>query len=127
MRRCVLIALIALLVSAPAFADGGMWTFHDFPAEQLKRAHDVDVSQAWLDQVRTATIRLSNCTASFVSPDGLILTNHHCSEACLDDHSTAEHNLVRDGFLARTPRRGAQVRHADRRRADGRWRTSPPR
>jgi len=102
MRRCALIALIALLVSAPAFSDGGMWTFQDFPHEQLKRAHNVDVSQAWLDKVRTATIRLSNCTASFVSPDGLILTNHHCSEACLDDHSTAEHNLVRDGFLART-------------------------
>jgi len=102
MRRCALIALIALLVSAPAFSDGGMWTFQDFPHEQLKRAYKVDVSQAWLDKVRTATIRLSNCTASFVSPDGLILTNHHCSEACLDDHSTAEHNLVRDGFLART-------------------------
>ncbi len=102
MRRCALIALIALLVSAPAFSDGGMWTFQDFPHEQLKRAHNVDVSQAWLDKVRTATIRLSNCTASFVSPDGLILTNHHCSEACLDDHSSAEHNLVRDGFLART-------------------------
>ena len=102
MRRCALIALIALLVSAPAFSDSGMWTFQDFPHEQLKRAHNVDVSQAWLDKVRTATIRLSNCTASFVSPDGLILTNHHCSEACLDDHSTAEHNLVRDGFLART-------------------------
>ncbi len=102
MRRCALIALIALLVSAPAFSDGGMWTFQDFPHEQLKRAYNVDVSQAWLDKVRTATIRLSNCTASFVSPDGLILTNHHCSEACLDDHSSAEHNLVRDGFLART-------------------------
>ena len=102
MRRCALIALITLLVSAPAFSDGGMWTFQDFPHEQLKRAYKVDVSQAWLDKVRTATIRLSNCTASFVSPDGLILTNHHCSEACLDDHSTAEHNLVRDGFLART-------------------------
>ena len=102
MRRCALIVLIALLVSAPAFSDGGMWTFQDFPHEQLKRAYNVDVSQAWLDKVRTATIRLSNCTASFVSPDGLILTNHHCSEACLDDHSSAEHNLVRDGFLART-------------------------
>ncbi|HYM28989.1 MAG TPA: S46 family peptidase [Steroidobacteraceae bacterium] len=102
MRRSALIAVIALLVSLPAFSDGGMWTFQDFPHEQLKRAHNVDVSQAWLDKVRTATIRLSNCTASFVSPDGLILTNHHCSEACLDDHSTAEHNLVRDGFLART-------------------------
>ena len=49
-----------------------------------------------------ATIRLSNCTASFVSADGLILTNHHCAESCLDENSTSGHNLVGEGFLART-------------------------
>ncbi len=52
--------------------------------------------------MRTATIRLQNCTASFVSPEGLILTNHHCSESCLDEHSTKDKNLVSEGFLART-------------------------
>lgn len=107
MRRSHLPAVLALVATAPftsppAFSDGGMWTFHDFPHELLRRAHGADVSQAWLDKVRTATIRLSNCTASFVSPDGLILTNHHCAEACLDEHSTAQHNLLADGFLART-------------------------
>ena len=49
-----------------------------------------------------ATIRLSNCTASFVSAEGLILTNHHCAESCLDENSTSGHNLVGEGFLART-------------------------
>lgn len=102
MRRDLLPVLILLLLSTPAFSDGGMWTFHDFPRQLLKREHDVDISPAWLDRVRTATIRLSNCTASFVSANGLILTNHHCAEACLDDHSTAERNLIRDGFLARS-------------------------
>ncbi len=102
MRRSALITLIVLVISSPAFADGGMWTFHDFPRELVKRQYGADISQGWLDQVRTATIRLSNCTASFVSPEGLILTNHHCAEACLDDHSSVEHNLVRDGFLARS-------------------------
>ena len=102
MRRDLLPILILLLLSTPAFSDGGMWTFHDFPRQLLKREYDVDISPAWLDRVRTATIRLSNCTASFVSANGLILTNHHCAEACLDDHSTAERNLVRDGFLARS-------------------------
>jgi hypothetical protein len=102
MRRSLLFALVTVLFSAAAFSDGGMWTFHDFPHQLLKREHGADVDQAWLDRVRTATIRLSNCTASFVSPDGLILTNHHCAAACLDEHSTGERNLIHDGFLAHT-------------------------
>jgi hypothetical protein len=102
MRRNPLPVLVMLLLAAPAFGDGGMWTFHDFPAALVKREHGADIDSAWLDRVRTATIRLANCTASFVSADGLILTNHHCAEACLDDHSTAARNLVRDGFLARS-------------------------
>ena len=72
----VLLTLPALL-AAPALADPGMWTLHDFPSDLVKKQHGVDVDAAWLDRVRTATVRLSNCTASFVSPDGLILTNSH--------------------------------------------------
>jgi hypothetical protein len=102
MRTRALLTLIVLLCAAPAFADSGMWTFQQFPHAQLKRAHNADVSEAWLERVRTATIRLQNCTASFVSPQGLILTNHHCAESCLDEHSTQEKNLVKDGFLARS-------------------------
>ena len=94
MRCRALLALLVLVISPPAFSDGGMWTFQEFPHALLKREHGADVSSAWLDRVRTATIRLSNCTASFVSAEGLILTNHHCAEACLDEHSTSEQNLV---------------------------------
>ena len=101
-RSFTLAALLVLLLSPAAYADEGMWTFHDFPQAQVKQAVGVDLSNAWLDQVRLATIRLSNCTASFVSPDGLILTNHHCAESCLDENSTSGHNLVGEGFLART-------------------------
>ena len=112
MRRLFALLLLALL-SSPAFSDAGMWTFHDFPRELLKREHGADIDAAWLDRVRTATVRLSNCTASFVSPEGLILTNHHCAEACLDEHSSGEQNLVRAGFLARSRDKelkcGAQV------------------
>jgi hypothetical protein len=102
MRRSALLTLIVLLISAPAFSDGGMWTFQQFPHALLQRTHGADVSGTWLERVRTATIRLQNCTASFVSPDGLILTNHHCAEACLDENSTKDKNLVSEGFLART-------------------------
>src|ERR1700758_5293739 len=93
-------AVLLLLATAPAFSDRGMWTFHDFPRQLVQRKYGVDIDAAWLERVRTATIRLSNCTASFVSATGLILTNHHCAEACLDDHSSAGHNLLHDGFLA---------------------------
>jgi len=96
-----LLALLALSLSTPAFADGGMWTFHDFPRELLKSTHGVELDSAWLDRVRGATVRLANCTASFVSAGGLILTNHHCAETCLDQHSTSERNLLKSGFLAR--------------------------
>jgi len=102
MRRLPLALLWMLPISLPALADPGMWTLHDFPRQLVEREYGVDISPAWLERVRTATIRLSNCTASFVSANGLILTNHHCSEACLDEHSSAERNLLKDGFLART-------------------------
>jgi hypothetical protein len=102
MRLHSLLFVAALSVTPAAFGDAGMWTFDNFPSEAVKHEYGVTIDKAWLARVRTATIRLSNCTASFVSPDGLILTNHHCSAACLDEHSSAQSNLLRDGFLART-------------------------
>jgi hypothetical protein len=92
--------LIASAAAVPALADEGMWTFHDFPASLVKQKHGTEITPAWLDRVRTATVRLSNCTASFVSASGLILTNHHCSAACLDENSTASNNLLQNGYLA---------------------------
>jgi len=74
MRRSCLPAVLVLLVSllllapSPARSDAGMWTFHDFPQDLVKRQYGADISPAWLDRVRLATLRLSNCTASFVSP-----------------------------------------------------------
>src|SRR5215472_15495163 len=100
--KFIAVALIAALLAAPAFAAEGMWTYHDFPEAKIKQQFGVDISQAWLERARTATVRLSGCTASFVSPNGLILTNHHCADSCLDENSTSTQNLERDGFLART-------------------------
>lgn len=97
-----LTAVLIVLLSVPAFGDEGMWTYHDFPQALVKQRYGVEVTPAWLDRVRTATVRLSGCTASFVSGEGLILTNHHCAAGCLDDNSTGEKNLVKEGFLART-------------------------
>lgn len=100
--RNALAALLPMLCLAPAFADEGMWTYDNFPAAAVKQKLGVDIDSKWLDHVRQSSIRLSNCTASFVSPDGLILTNHHCVAACLAELSSAATDRLKDGFLART-------------------------
>src|SRR5262245_30578428 len=93
--------IASALITGAATADEGMWTFHDFPAATVKQKYGVDITPAWLERVRKATVRLSNCTASFVSPNGLILTNYHCSSECLDQNSTHERNLHDNGYVAR--------------------------
>jgi hypothetical protein len=98
MRICLL--LLAFAAALPAVADEGMWTFENFPAQAVKQSYGVDVTPAWLDKVRRSTIRLSNCTAAFVSAQGLILTNHHCVESCLAEISSKDKSLLDLGFAA---------------------------
>ena len=96
-----LFALLTLCAGYPAaHADEGMWTFHNPPTALVKQKYGVDLTPQWLEHVRLSTVRLSNCTASFVSPNGLILTNFHCSWTCLEDHSTKDKSLLDDGYLA---------------------------
>lgn len=97
----VLVALIAVGALTPALADEGMWTYDNFPAAKVKQQFGADITPAWLDRVRQASIRLSNCTASFVSPEGLILTNHHCVAACLAELSGPGNDRLNDGFIAK--------------------------
>lgn len=92
--------VLACAATLPVYADEGMWTFDDFPSAAIKQHYGVDITPAWLDHVRLSTIRLSNCTASFVSPDGLILTNHHCVESCLAKLSSKDKSLLELGFAA---------------------------
>ena len=98
---CILALLLALLAGRTC-ADEGMWTFDQFPANVVRAKYGVQITPAWLAGVQASTLRLANCTASFVSPTGLILTNHHCVEGCLSEHSSPTRDLMRDGFLART-------------------------
>jgi V8-like Glu-specific endopeptidase len=104
MTRIVCAATAALMVAlcSTTRADEGMWTFHGFPLAKANATLKTNLDQSWLDRVRSATVRLSNCTATFVSKEGLILTNHHCVEACLAEQSSKEKSFVEDGFLAKT-------------------------
>ena len=98
-------AFIALPISA-AHADEGMWTFDAFPAAKMRAAYGWAPDQAWLDKVRSAAVRLTGgCSASFVSSDGLILTNHHCVAGCAEQNSTAKNNILKTGFTAATRER----------------------
>jgi hypothetical protein len=99
--RAVLLVL-ACVAALPAVADEGMWTFDNFPSSTVKQQYGVDITPAWLDHVRLSTIRLTNCTATFVSPTGLILTNHHCVESCLAELSSKETSVLQLGFAALT-------------------------
>jgi Peptidase S46 len=92
--------VLACVAALPTFAEEGMWTFDNFPSNAVKQHYGADVTPAWLDHVRLSTIRLTNCTASFVSPEGLILTNHHCVESCLAELSSKDKSLLELGFAA---------------------------
>ena len=101
-RAFLFLASVSLPVSI-ARADEGMWTFDAFPAAKMRADYGWAPDQAWLDKVRTAAVRLTGgCSASFVSDAGLILTNHHCVATCVEQNSTAENNILKTGFTART-------------------------
>jgi hypothetical protein len=94
-------AALALGFATPAFADEGMWTFDNFPSAQVQAKYGFGPDQAWLDHVRLSAVRLSSgCSASTVSPDGLVLTNWHCVSDCIANLSTAEQDYAAKGFLA---------------------------
>jgi hypothetical protein len=90
------------------FDMGKMWTFENAPLDYFEEAYDFRPSQEWLDHVRMASLRLPNCTASFVSSDGLVVTNHHCARESTSSVSGEGESLLDDGFYAATM---AEERH----------------
>jgi Peptidase S46 len=87
-----------------ARADEGMWLFNAPPRELLKTKYDFDATDKWLTHLQQSAVRFNNGgSGSFVSASGLVLTNHHVGADTLHKLSSAEHDYVRDGFLAKTP------------------------
>lgn len=107
-----LIAALFFVLGTNACADEGMWTLDHFPSHTVGSKYRFAPSQAWLDHVRSSTLRIAGgCSASFVSPNGLIMTNHHCAVDCADALSSATNNYVQNGFYAKT--------QADERKCNG--------
>jgi V8-like Glu-specific endopeptidase len=105
-RRLAAVAALTALPLTAAQADEGMWTFDAFPAAKMRADYGWAPDQAWLDKVRAASVRLTGgCSASFVSAEGLILTNHHCVASCAEQNSTASNNILKTGFVAGTRER----------------------
>jgi hypothetical protein len=103
LSRCLTLLPAVLLFGAAmaASAEEGMWTFDNLPVKQLEAKYGFKATQEWLDHVRLSSVRLNDGgSGSFVSPDGLLLTNHHVARDQLQKNSTAEHNYIRDGFYA---------------------------
>src|SRR5690606_21718256 len=91
--------LFSLFASASVLADEGMWTFQNFPSDTVKETYGVTIDEAWLNRVqRSITRHESGCTGSFVSSDGLVLTNHHCVMRCLSELSSEQNDLIARGF-----------------------------
>src|SRR5688572_17522194 len=100
-RHLPLLLAGAALPLTAAKADEGMWTFDAFPAAKVKAEYGWAPDQQWLDRIRQASVRLTGgCSASFVSAEGLILTNQHCVADCLADLSAPGNDLLAKGYVA---------------------------
>jgi hypothetical protein len=84
------------------FDMGKMWTFENAPLDYFEEAYGFRPTQEWLNTARMASLRIPGCTASFVSPNGLLMTNHHCGRGHVGRVTREGENLLDDGFFAET-------------------------
>src|SRR5882672_3503168 len=103
MKRLLPSLLVSLLV-ARAGADEGMWLFNQPPRQLLKERYQFKATDEWLEHLQRSSIRFnSGGSGSFISEDGLLISNHHVGADALQKLSTRQTNYLRDGFHARTP------------------------
>lgn len=98
----LLLSLFFLLNVHFVLADDGMWTFDNPPLKQWKERYNFEPSKEWLDRLRLASVRFPGASGVFVSPNGLIATNHHVASGFIERLSSKERDLLKNGFYAKT-------------------------
>ena len=98
---CALILIAFAIQALPVFADEGMWPFNNVPRAEIQKKYGFKVTDEWLRKVQLASVRFNNGgSGSFVSPNGLVLTNYHIVEDVVGELSTAQKDYAKEGFVA---------------------------
>ena len=102
--RWAALAVVSAGWFSTARADEGMWLYSAPPREQIKAKYQFELTDAWLEHLMKASVRFnSGGSGSFVSANGLVITNHHVASDDLQKISDEKNNYLRDGFHAKTP------------------------
>ncbi|HWI16363.1 MAG TPA: S46 family peptidase [Vicinamibacterales bacterium] len=110
-RRSVAVLAIFVVLPLTGHANEGFWPFNRIPRAAIKQALGVDLSDQWIQRVQQASVRFPSGSGSFISPDGLVLTNHHVSLDLLHKLSTPEKDYASKGFVAAN--RGQEIKLGD--------------
>ncbi|MEW6455449.1 MAG: S46 family peptidase [Acidobacteriota bacterium] len=101
-RFIFFLSLLIFTIISFIFADEGMWLFNKPPTDYLKKKYGFEITSEWLKHVQLSSIRFGGASASFVSPDGVVLTNHHVGSGAIQNLSTKDRDLMKTGFYAKT-------------------------